>query len=98
MREMFTNHSARKTTVSKLKKANIVRSDIAKVTGYRSIDFLHDYDEAHESNDNSLLQCPNEKMTKSKYWQFPTSQQLWLHSPIDDSVEREQIASFIFGF
>ena len=23
---------------------------------------------------------------------------LWLHSPIDDSVERKQIASFTFGF
>ena len=33
-----------------------------------------------------------------QYWQFPTSQQLWLHSPIDGSVGRKQIASFIFGF
>ena len=32
------------------------------------------------------------------YWQFPTSQQLWLHSPVDGSVERKQIASFIFVF
>ena len=27
-----------------------------------------------------------------------TSEQLWLHSPIDGSVGRKQIASFIFGF
>ena len=33
------------------------------------------------------------------YWrEFPTSQQLWLHSPIGDGgVERKQISSFIFG-
>ena len=44
--QKFTNHSARKTTVSKLKKANIERSDIIKVTGHRSVQSLDDYDEA----------------------------------------------------
>ena len=44
----FTNHSARKTTVSKLKKANIERSDIVKVTGHRSVQSLDGYDEADE--------------------------------------------------
>ena len=44
----FTNHSARKTTVSKLKKANVERSDIVKVTGHRSVQSLDDYDEADE--------------------------------------------------
>ena len=33
MTKKFTFHSARKTTVSKLKKANILRSDIVKFTG-----------------------------------------------------------------
>ena len=33
---MFTNHSARKTTVSKLKKARVEGSDLVKVTGHRS--------------------------------------------------------------
>ena len=83
-----------------MKKAKIVRSDIAKVTGHRSIDFLNDYDEAHEEEQRrlSLAISKWKKMRKSKYWQSATSQQLWLHSLIDDSVEREQIASFIFGF
>ena len=45
----FTNHSAYKTTVSKLKKANIVSSEyIANVTGHRGVNFLKDYDEADE--------------------------------------------------
>ena len=45
----FTNHSARKTTVSKLKKAKIVSSEhIVNVTGHRGINFLNNYDEADE--------------------------------------------------
>ena len=49
MRKKFTNHSARKTTVSKLKKAKIVSSEyIANVTGHGGINFLNDYDEADE--------------------------------------------------
>ena len=37
----FTNHSARKTTVIKLKKAKIVSSEyITNVTGNRGINFL----------------------------------------------------------
>ena len=44
----FTNHSARKTVVSKLKKANVERSGIVKVTGHKTIQSLDDYDEANE--------------------------------------------------
>ena len=51
-----------------------------------------------KSDDDSLLQYANEIMRKSKHWQFPTSQQLWLHSPLDGSVESKQIDSFIFGY
>lgn len=50
----FTNHSARKTVVSKLKKANIERSGIAKVTGHRNIQSLDDYDEANEDEQRQL--------------------------------------------
>ena len=50
----FTNHSARKTTVSKLKKANVERSDIVKVTGHRSVQSLDDYDEADEEEQRRL--------------------------------------------
>jgi len=44
----FTNHSAHKTVVSKLKKANVERSGIVKVTGHKNIQSLDDYDEANE--------------------------------------------------
>ena len=53
----FTNHSARKTTVSKLKKAEIVSSElIAKFSGHRGINFLNDYDEVDEEERRWLLQ------------------------------------------
>ena len=42
VRKKFRNRRARKTTVSKLKKAMIVSS------GHRGINFLNDYDEADE--------------------------------------------------
>ena len=49
VRKTFTNHSARKTTVSKLKKVKIVNSEyIANITDHRGINFLNDYDEADE--------------------------------------------------
>ncbi|KAK2548374.1 Uncharacterized protein P5673_031442 [Acropora cervicornis] len=41
----FTNHSARKTVVSKLKKVNLKRSGIVKVTGHKNFQSLDDYDE-----------------------------------------------------
>ena len=50
----LTNHSARKTTVSKLKKANVERSDIVKVTGHRIVQSLEDYDEAGEKEQRRL--------------------------------------------
>ena len=77
MRKKFTNHSARKTTVSKLKKANIVRSDIASHRPQMK-KFLNDYYEADEE-ERRRLSLANEIMRKSKKWQLPTSQQLWLH-------------------
>ena len=42
VRKKFRNRRARKTTMSKLKKAMIVSS------GHRGINFLNDYDEADE--------------------------------------------------
>ena len=75
MRKKFTNHSARKTTVSELKKANdIVSSEhIANVTGHRGINFLNDYDEADEEELRALAVAINEIMKtpvlrKSKYY------------------------------
>jgi len=51
--EKFTNHRARKAVVSKLKKANVERSGIVKVTEHKNIQSLNDYDEANEDETNS---------------------------------------------
>ena len=50
----FTNHSARKTLVSMMKKENLEWSSIAKVTGHRNIQSLDDYDEADEDEQRQL--------------------------------------------
>ena len=50
----FTNHSARKPVVSKLKKANVEWSGIVKVTGHKTIQSLDDYDEANEEEQRQL--------------------------------------------
>ena len=86
----FTSHIARKITVSNLKIAYIVRSNIVKVTGRRSVISLDDYNEADEEQRQRLsLADPNEIMKtpalrKSKYWQFLIP--LWLLLPIGGSV------------
>ena len=46
----FTNHSARKTVVNNLKKANVERSGIVTVTGHKNILLLEGYDEANKTN------------------------------------------------
>ncbi len=48
----FTNHSARKTVVSKLKKTNVERS--GKFTGHKTVQLLDDYDEANEEEQRQL--------------------------------------------
>lgn len=50
----FTNHSARKTLVGKLKKAGVERAGIAKVTGHRCIQYIDDYDEGDEQEQCQL--------------------------------------------
>ena len=50
----FSNHSTRKTTVSKLKTANVEHSDIVKVTGHQSVQSLDDYDEADKEEKRRL--------------------------------------------
>ena len=54
--KIFTNHKARKTESvgSKLKKANVERSRIVKVTGNKNIQSLDDYDEANEDQQRQL--------------------------------------------
>ena len=49
----FSNHSAHKTLVSKM-KANLEKSSIAQVTGHRKIQSLDDYDEADDDEKRQL--------------------------------------------
>ena len=111
VRKMFTNHSVRKTTDSKhctltYHQSHGPSSHITKVTGLRTKDFLNDYARSRRKIATTTLFCKKiskrnykkPSLGKSKYWQFPTSQQLWLHSPMDGNVKRKQIASFFFEF
>ena len=50
----LTNHSARKTLVNKLKKTNVERSSIVKVTGHRNLQSLDDYDEGDEAEQRDV--------------------------------------------
>ena len=50
----FSNHSARKTVVKKLKTTGLERSSIVKVTGHRNEKSLDDYDERDESEQRQL--------------------------------------------
>ena len=50
----LTSHSARKTLVNKLKKTNVERSSIVKVTGHRNLQSLDDYDEGDEAEQRDL--------------------------------------------
>ena len=62
----FSNHSARKTLVSKMKKANLERSSIAKVTGHRNIQSLDDYDEGDEDEQRQLSWAISERNSTAK--------------------------------
>ena len=50
----FSNYSVRRTLVTKMKKANLERLSIAKVTGHRNIQSLDDYKEADEHKQRQL--------------------------------------------
>ena len=87
----FTNHSARKTIVSKLKKANaqiMWRSQATEAYNPLTITMKP----TRKNNDDFPVQYPNEIMKtpvlRKSEWQFPTSQQLWLHSiaPVNTNV------------
>lgn len=51
----FSNHSARKTVVKKLKTAGLERSSIVKVTGHRDEKSLDDYDEGDQNEQRQLF-------------------------------------------
>ena len=53
-RKTFSNHSARKAVVKKLKIAGLERSSIVKVTGHRNEKSLDDYDEGDENEQRQL--------------------------------------------
>ena len=63
--KLFSNHSARKT-LTKMKKANLERSSIAKVTGHRNIQSLDDYDEADEDEQRQISWAISERNSTAK--------------------------------
>ena len=50
----FTNHSIRKTTVQKLKKAGVAATDIMAITGHKNQQSLADYAELDESDHRQI--------------------------------------------
>lgn len=69
----FSNHSARKTVVSKMKKANLERAAIAKVTGHRNIQSLDDYDEGDEEEQRKLSWAISQRNSATKHLMPSTS-------------------------
>jgi len=65
----LTNHSMRKTTVKKLKAANVAESSIIKVTGHTSTKGLNSYDPGDENEfrhiSNALSNCPQPSSSSS---------------------------------
>ena len=53
-KKMFTNHSTRKTVVSKVKKAKVDRPGFVNITGHKNIQSLDNYDEADEDEQQRL--------------------------------------------
>ena len=52
--KLFSNHSARRTVVKKLKTADLERSSVVKVTGHRNEKSLDDYDKGDETEQRQL--------------------------------------------
>jgi len=52
--KLFSNHSARRTVVKKLKTAGLERRSVVKVTGHRNEKSLDDYDEGDETEQRQL--------------------------------------------
>ena len=49
-RKHYTNHSIRKTTVKKLKKAGVSTTEIMAITGHKNQQSLADYDEIDDDD------------------------------------------------
>ena len=89
----FTNHSARKTTVRKLKKANVKRPDIVKVTGHRSVQSLDDYDEDDEEEQQKPIPVITFRFSTSEFLRESNHDQV---SGTDQTSSNCQV-SFIIG-
>ena len=70
----FTNHSARKTLVGKLKKARVERAGIAKITGHRNIQSIDDYDEGDEEEQCELSMAISSRNNSSAREIVPVSE------------------------
>ena len=61
----FTNHSIRKTTVKKLKKAGVSATEIMAITGHRNQQSLADYDELDDEDHMRLSRVLSNENTST---------------------------------
>ena len=62
----YTNHSIRKTTVKKLKKAGVSVTEIMAITGHKNQQSLTDYDELDDDDHLRLSRILSSETTTSK--------------------------------
>ena len=62
----YTNHSIRKTTVKKLKKAGVSATEIMAITGHKNQQSLTDYDELDDDDHLCLSRTLSSETTTSK--------------------------------
>ena len=74
IQKKVTNHSVRKTTVTKLSQAGVHPQKIMKITGHRNIQSITHYD-------SSLTECEQKKMCSILQGQSQNSQHLSSPSP-----------------
>ena len=72
----FSNHSARKTVVKKLKTAGLERSSIVKVMGHRNEKSLDDYDKGDEREQRQLSHTISHATNINSHQQPVSSKQL----------------------
>ena len=66
-KKQYTNHSIRKTTVKKLKKAGVSATEIMAITGHKNQQSLADYDKLNDEDHMRLSRIlSSEKLAASK--------------------------------
>ena len=96
----FTNHSVRKTTVQKLKKAGASATDIMAITGHKNHQSLADYSELDYSDHQKLgaiLSSSNSEQQNPPAEILPVVEQVKPVSPHDTS-SKSTCSGPVFNF